>query len=234
MFARFGVPDVVRSDNGPQFASGEFQRFLSTQGIKHVTSSPHFPQSNGQAERTVQTAKALLKKELDVNSALLAHRTTPGSCGYAPAELLMGRRLQSNVPVNPKSLIPSWPYLHTYRRRYRKQQVARATVYNSRHRVAERPELRSGTRVRILAGAGAHGTILRQAGTPRSYVVGMEGGPTRRTTRHLQESFSTAAGQKQPTTVGKPPTAPTQQDQGVVKTRAGRVVKKPDRYGYCT
>ncbi|XP_064475528.1 uncharacterized protein K02A2.6-like [Ornithodoros turicata] len=164
MFARFGVPDVVRSDNGPQFASGEFQRFLSTQGIKHVTSSPHFPQSNGQAERTVQTAKALLKKELDVNSALLAHRTTPGSCGHAPAELLMGRRLQSNVPVNPKSLIPSWPYLHTYRRRYRKQQVARATVYDSRHRVAERPELRSGTTVCILAGAGAHGTILGMNG----------------------------------------------------------------------
>ncbi|XP_064469866.1 uncharacterized protein K02A2.6-like [Ornithodoros turicata] len=171
MLARFGLPDVVRSDNGPEFASGEFQRFLSTQGIKHVTSSPHFPQSNGQAERTVQTAKALLKKEPDVNSALLAHRTTPRSCGYAPAELLMGRRLQSNVPVNPKSLIPSWPYLHTYRKRYRKQQVARATVYNSRHRVAERPELRSGTRVRILAGAGAHGTWEHDSLTSRNPEV---------------------------------------------------------------
>ena len=61
IFARHGIPETLRSDNGPQYSSAEFARFASTYGFKHVTSSPHFPQSNGQAERAVQTVKNLLK-----------------------------------------------------------------------------------------------------------------------------------------------------------------------------
>ena len=51
MFARYGIPDVVRSDNGPQFASQVFEDFQKSYGFKHLTSSPRFPQSNGEAER---------------------------------------------------------------------------------------------------------------------------------------------------------------------------------------
>lgn len=62
VFADFGIPECVRSDNGPQHASSEFQAFLARYGVRHVTSSPGYPRSNGQAERLVQTAKNLLKK----------------------------------------------------------------------------------------------------------------------------------------------------------------------------
>lgn len=43
IFARHGIPEVVRSDNGPQFASESFSVFAKDWGFNHVTSSPHFP-----------------------------------------------------------------------------------------------------------------------------------------------------------------------------------------------
>ena len=60
VFARHGIPETVISDNGPQNVSAEFREF-SMKYFGHVTSSPYFAQSNGQAERTVKTVKKLLK-----------------------------------------------------------------------------------------------------------------------------------------------------------------------------
>lgn len=74
-FARFGIPETVLSDNGPQYASHEFQEFSEAYDFNHVTISPLFPQSNGQAERTVQTVKRLLKESPDPDMALLTKRT---------------------------------------------------------------------------------------------------------------------------------------------------------------
>lgn len=225
MFARYGIPDVVRSDNGPQFASNEFRRFLASYDCRHITSSPYYPQSNGQAERAVQTAKALLAKSTDVHDALLAHRTTPGSCGYSPAQLLMGRQLRSNVPVTSQTLVPSWRHLRGYRRRYNREQRVHAVAYNRRRRASERPQLRVNTAVRILSGAAAHGTIYGQGNTPRSYVVETSTGLTRRTKSHLQEG---AAVQQQTSS----PQDHASRPDTILRTRYGRTVRQPERYGY--
>ena len=72
IFARHGIPEEVRSDNGPQYASAEFTHFAKEWGFKHTTSSPRFPQSNDEA---VETTKSLLKKEKDPSKGLLAYRT---------------------------------------------------------------------------------------------------------------------------------------------------------------
>ena len=55
VFSRNGVPEQLASDNGPQFTADEFQWFLKNNGVKHITSAPYHPATNGLAERFVQT-----------------------------------------------------------------------------------------------------------------------------------------------------------------------------------
>eukprot|EP00117_Sycon_ciliatum_P006153 scpid22330/ scgid9810/ Uncharacterized protein K02A2.6 len=106
IFAAHGYPDIFVSDNGPQFASDAFAQFMSSCNITHRTSSPKHPQSNGEAERAVQTAKRLIRAPGDLQQSLLAYRSTPLANGYSPAELLYGRRLRTNLPCPPDLLQP--------------------------------------------------------------------------------------------------------------------------------
>ena len=62
IFARHGIPEVLRTDNSPKYAAKKFAVFVRTYGFQRLTSSPRFPQSNGQVERMVQTIKGMLKE----------------------------------------------------------------------------------------------------------------------------------------------------------------------------
>ena len=62
VFTELGRPFVLRSDNGPCYSSREFHNFLSFYQVDHVTSSPHYPQSNGFAEALVGITKKLMEK----------------------------------------------------------------------------------------------------------------------------------------------------------------------------
>ena len=104
VFSRYGVPDVVMSDNGPQYSAKEFEDFAKDWDFKHITSSPHYPQSNGMAESAVKSMKSIVKKSKDIYKALLSDRTTPLQHGYAPATLMMGRNLKGTLPIHPSRL----------------------------------------------------------------------------------------------------------------------------------
>ena len=120
IFSCHGIPAIFMSDNGPQFAAQEMKEFADSYGFEHITSSPHYPQSNGLAERTVKTVKSLLEHSPDPYLALLSYRATPlPFCGLSPAELSMGRPIRTNVPQLPKNLIPDWSYLRTSKHRTR-------------------------------------------------------------------------------------------------------------------
>ena len=69
MLSRYGVPDVLVTNNGPQFASTEFAGFAKTFGFEHVTSSPQYPQSNGKAENAVKMVKRLFSKCKDTGQS---------------------------------------------------------------------------------------------------------------------------------------------------------------------
>ena len=58
---RYGVPDEIVPDNGPQFAAQQFRIFAQSYGFKHMCTSPHYPQSNGKAESAVKQAKKILR-----------------------------------------------------------------------------------------------------------------------------------------------------------------------------
>ncbi len=50
LFAIYGVPECIRSDNGPEFVSHAIQKWLATMGIKTLYVEPGNPWQNGYAE----------------------------------------------------------------------------------------------------------------------------------------------------------------------------------------
>ena len=119
IFAGHGIPEQVRSDNGPQYASAEFTHFATEWGFKHETSISRFPQSNGEVERAVKTTVSLLKKEKDATEGLLAYISTPLAYGYSSSESLMGRKLRNTIPTFHTNRNPSWPNIEKLRERER-------------------------------------------------------------------------------------------------------------------
>ena len=53
IFSKYGWPNTLVTDNGPCYTSKEFQTLLQSMSVHHLTSSPHYPQSNGLAEKYV-------------------------------------------------------------------------------------------------------------------------------------------------------------------------------------
>lgn len=105
-FSRFGLPYTIVSDNGTCFTSMEFNSYLQSLGIQHLTTAPYHPQSNGMAERCVQILKKGLKKFTDgtldqrVANILFSYRTTPQSTtGKTPAELMFNRHIRSKLDL---------------------------------------------------------------------------------------------------------------------------------------
>ncbi|RVW60680.1 Gag-Pol polyprotein [Vitis vinifera] len=97
---RFGIPQTIIVDNGPQFDSIAFRNFSSELNIRNSYSTPCYPQSNGQAEATNKTLITALKKRLEqakgkwveeLPGVLWAYRTTPGwPTGNTPFALAYG------------------------------------------------------------------------------------------------------------------------------------------------
>ena len=114
IFARYGVPDTLVTDNGSQFSSAEFAVFAKTWMFEHKTSSPTYPQSNEKAEKAVQTVKTLFRKckasGTSEFQALLDWRNTPtAGIGTSPAQRLMGRRCKTLLPIAGSLLQPNFP-----------------------------------------------------------------------------------------------------------------------------
>ena len=104
LFSIEGYPDEIVSDNGPPFQSKEFAKFLSSLGIKHTTSSPGYPRSNGFIEQHIQTVKNMICKSSNTQSfqeVLADLRTTCIGTGLpSPAEILHRRNLTTRVQAD--------------------------------------------------------------------------------------------------------------------------------------
>ena len=108
IFARFGLPVQLVSDNGPQLTAAAFGHFLQSNGVRHIRTAPWHPSSNGAAERAVQTVKNALKAAMSdggtlsqrLQRFLLAYRAAPHAVtGRSPAEMLLGRNVRTNLDL---------------------------------------------------------------------------------------------------------------------------------------
>ena len=105
IFPRQGFPEVVISDNGPQYASKEFKEFSKSWNFHHYTSSPHHPKGNGTTEAALKQAKRVLKVIHDPWIAILEQRNTPDELA-SPNEKLNSRRTRTVIPVKSELLEP--------------------------------------------------------------------------------------------------------------------------------
>lgn len=191
-FARHGIPQIVVSDNGPQYKCKEFETFANMWEFKHITSSPHYPQSNGLAEKSVQIAKSLLEKakadHKDPYLSLLEYRNTPVDNFKTPAQLLMSRRLRSVLPCTHQQLKPKVvSHRDTHHRRVHCQKQQKRYYNRSAKPLSA---LHTGQNIRFQEnGHWKPAVVVRTADTARSYHIQTpDGAEYRRNRRHLLDT----------------------------------------------
>lgn len=98
VFAKYGLPQIMVTDNGTQFTSVEFKDLVDKNGIVHKRSAPYHPSTNGQAERFAQTLKQAIRAsrsdggspQLKLDRFLLAYRNARHVVtGESPATLFV-------------------------------------------------------------------------------------------------------------------------------------------------
>ena len=193
IFTSFGFPEVIKSDNGSQYTSGEFKDYCAKNNITHQTSSPGYPQSNGMAEKYVHIAKQLVKKcnhdQMLIRAGLRKYRNTPIESGLpAPAILLQGRYINDGLPRNTQLYIPA-----TYEYNQVKSRMAELKstqkMYYDRKAGKELDILKPGETVRALINdKWVRGSIASKCLEPRSYVVHTPKGNYRRTRTHIRKT----------------------------------------------
>ena len=171
LFASYGVPEQIVTDNATTFMSDEFQQFMKRNGILHTTGAPRHPATNGLAERYVATFKAGMKKlardnlSIDdkISHFLLRYRTTPNSTtGESPADLFLKRHVRTRLDFLKPSITEA-----VRRKQYRQKEEHDNKAAERQFDVNEQVYLRNtaGENPRWIPG------VVKQQTGPVSYKV---------------------------------------------------------------
>ena len=252
-FSRYGIPEVLHSDNGTQFTSRAFRQFSLEYNFLITTSSPEYPQSNGMAERTIQTVKNLLRKSSrggeDLQLALLNLRNSKVYDIASPAQLMFGRRTRTNIPTARSLLTASQN--QDINERFEEQQQKQKMYYDVHSK--KLPTLQNGDIIRFRPRRNddwRQGVVLGE-NLQNSYdIEDQQGRVLRRNRRDLKrrnETLRTAEVQEDedpdcnPLEKNEPnieKDSPVEnnnaasQEAGLRYSSRGRLLKKPDRLGY--
>ena len=240
MFSRWGIPEEIRSDGGPQFVSSEFTKFCHQHEIFHSKSSPYNSQSNGAAERGVQTAKRLMKTA-DPVAALMEYRATPLQVtGCSPSQLIMGRRIRTTLPLPKEALDPKWPDAETVRERDKAAKQKNCENYNRAHGARALPDIPKGSYVREKKDGDkkwSEPKLVNEKVTDRSYSI-----RNRRFLQHCPATAKAFAEKYSSNSGSREIESPSNADQenqpeqltrnDPTTTRSGRQVKPVQRFGF--
>lgn len=189
IFAQFGYPRIIIADNMP-FGSFESKEFTRENDVKIINSSPNYAKSNGQAERSVQICKNILKKassEHELYKSLLAYRTTPTKyMTYTPAQLMQSRNLRSNIPMHVNKFKPQ--ICVNVEQQHERKQFNSKKYYDIGTR--QRAPFESNEKVLFINNKKwQHGTIISACAEPRSYLIQSENRRFRRNSSHIKKFF---------------------------------------------
>ena len=176
-------------DNGPLFNGKEFSSFPTGLGIRHTTSSPNYPQSNGFMERQIQTVKRLMEKAISTGrnfqEALTSLRAQPLGDGWpSPAEILHGRSLVTRK-ASPVDVVAVCQSLMALQAKYTKS-------YDKARRAKDQQALMISEEVYFLSRKDQLqiGTVVGTGDTGRSYdIITGKGTSLRRNRSHLKPRF---------------------------------------------
>ena len=180
-FAATGVPEVFRSDNGPQYIAGSIRKFLEHWAVRIRPSSPYYAQSNGHAEASVKAVKHLIIKctrngNLDSDEfafGLLELRNSPRSDGRSPAQVLFGHPIRSIVPIHKRSYAEQWQ-INKDESKEKRETAKRKAAQRYNETAKPLPELRVGSEVYLQDHRTGRwsitGTII-EVGRYRQYLV---------------------------------------------------------------
>ena len=186
LFSVEGIPDEIMSDNGPPFNGKEFSSYLTGLGIRHTTSSPNYPRSNGFIERQIQTVKRLIEKANSSGrshqEALTGLRAQPLGDGLpSPSEILHGRSLVTRK-ASQVDLTAVCQSLIALQAKYTKS-------HDKAKRTKTQQTLVIGEEVYFLSGKNEWqiGIVTGTTDTGRSYnILTDEGTSLRRNRSHLK------------------------------------------------
>lgn len=108
VFATYGIPSLVRTDNGPPFNSKAFSEYCVSMGIKHRKITPLWPMANGKCERFMQNLNKLMTRshlagknwQRELNTLLRSYNSAPHSTTrVAPVELMFNRNNFTRLPL---------------------------------------------------------------------------------------------------------------------------------------
>ena len=191
IFTEFGRPFVLKSDNGPCFASREFHDFLEFYKIHHITSSPHYPQSNGFAEALVGILKKLMEESIKdgkpCNYGLLEYRGTPVSEDLpSPLEALTGCKPRTSLPQIPSSVRKEKSVENSrIRQELLKRQLSTSSCYSMELK-PEQPVLMK----EVTGNVWKTGVINQPAKEPESYRIKFPDNSMLRRTRSMTKPTS--------------------------------------------
>ena len=205
-FADTAAPTRFYADNGPQFKAKKFKKFCKDWGIKLITSSPRYPQSNGDAEAAVKSMKKLVRRCWNPRTGavdpdkwakgLLQFRNTPRADGASPAQMVFGHPARDTLPIHKRAFAPEWQKAAQIIEANHAENVLKAAENYDKN---AKPLPKLGIRSHVVVQDHAtkkwvhHGVII-EVPRPREYLIRLSSGRVwRRNRRFVRKTYPVIA-----------------------------------------